>query len=59
MLHLPTVEVFYVVFNVTAEFAEKWGITQRRVTGCCKETSLAGAERKGRTWFIPENIKKR
>lgn len=45
-------------YLTTAEFAEKWGISQRRVAIYCKEGRIEGAELKGRTWLIPEDTKK-
>ncbi len=45
-------------YLTTAEFAEKWGITQRRVAIYCKEGRIEGAELKGRTWLIPEDTEK-
>lgn len=35
--------------------AEKWGITVRRVQDYCKNGRIAGAERFGASWMIPEN----
>ena len=35
--------------------AEKWGITVRRVQEYCKSGRIAGAERFGSSWMIPEN----
>ena len=40
-------------YLTTAEFAEKWGISQRRVGIYCKEERLEGAIIKGKTWLIP------
>lgn len=45
-------------FLTTAEFAKKWGISQRRVGIYCKEGRLEGAMIKGKTWLIPANAKK-
>ena len=45
-------------YLTTAEFAKKWGISQRRVGIYCKEGRLEGAMIKGKTWLIPENVKK-
>ena len=42
----------------TAEMAEKWGITQRRVAIYCKEGRIDGAILKGRTWLIPKDAVK-
>lgn len=45
-------------YLTTAEFAEKWGISQRRVGVYCKEGRLEGAIIKGKTWLIPANSEK-
>lgn len=45
-------------YLTTAEFAEKWGISQRRVGIYCKEGRLEGAMIKGKTWLIPADVKK-
>ena len=45
-------------YLTTAEFAAKWGITQRRVAIYCKEGRIEGAELKGRTWLIPGDTEK-
>ena len=53
---------YYGVWNMeyytTAELAEKWGITQRRVAIYCKEGRFEGAILKGRTWLIPGDVEK-
>lgn len=45
-------------YLTTAEFAEKWGISQRRVGIYCKEGRLEGAMMKGKTWLIPVDSRK-
>lgn len=45
-------------YLTTAEYAEKWGISQRRVGIYCKEGRLEGAIIKGKTWLIPADAKK-
>lgn len=45
-------------YLTTAEFAEKWEISQRRVGVYCKEGRLDGAVIKGKTWLIPADSKK-
>ena len=45
-------------YLTTAEFAEKWGISQRRVGIYCKEGRLEGAMIKGKTWLIPADAEK-
>lgn len=45
-------------YLTTAEFAKKWGISQRSVGIYCKEGRLEGAMIKGKTWLIPADAKK-
>lgn len=41
-----------------AEAAREWGVTPRRVQVLCAEGRVAGAERFGRAWRIPEDAPK-
>lgn len=45
-------------YLTTSELADLWGISRRRVTTLCREGRLEGAVLKGKTWLIPEGIKK-
>lgn len=45
-------------YLTTAEYAKKWNISQRRVAIYCKEGRIEGAELKGRTWLIPDDVEK-
>ena len=45
-------------FLTSAECAEKWNITQRRVAIYCKEGRIEGAFMKGRMWLIPADAEK-
>ncbi len=45
-------------YLTSAECAEKWNISQRRVAIYCKEGRVEGAVLKGRMWMIPENASK-
>ncbi len=45
-------------YLTSAECAEKWGISQRRVAIYCKEGRIDGAVVRGRMWLIPEKAKK-
>ncbi|MDF2589133.1 MAG: DNA-binding protein [Anaerocolumna sp.] len=45
-------------YLTTAEVAEKWGITRRRVTVLCDEGRIIGAVQKGNIWLIPLNAEK-
>ena len=42
----------------TFEAAEKWGISHRRVSILCNEGRIAGAQRAGSRWIIPEDAEK-
>ena len=41
-----------------AEFAAKWGLTDRRVRKYCADGKIAGAFLTGKTWNIPEDAQK-
>lgn len=45
-------------YLTSAEAAEKWGITSRRVTVLCNEGRVKGAVLKGNTWLIPVKSEK-
>ena len=45
-------------YLTAAEAAEKWGISDRRVTKLCNEGRVEGAIRKGYMWLIPANGEK-
>ncbi len=45
-------------YLTTAETAEKWNISRRRVTVLCNEGRIKGVVQKGNMWLIPENAKK-
>lgn len=45
-------------YMTTAEFAEKWNISRRRVTKLCTEERIEGAILKANTWLIPADAKK-
>jgi hypothetical protein len=38
--------------------AKLWNLTERRVTGLCKEGKIAGAKKQGRSWLIPADAQK-
>lgn len=42
----------------TAQFAQNWKISQRRVDILCKEGRIEGAIMIGNRWFIPSNAQK-
>lgn len=45
-------------YMTTAEIAEVWGISTRRVVVLCAEGRIEGAIQKGKMWLIPENAAK-
>lgn len=45
-------------YLTSAECAEKWNISQRRVAIYCKAGRIAGAVMRGRMWMIPLDAKK-
>lgn len=45
-------------YLTTAEIAEKWKISRRRVTVLCDEGRIEGIIHKGNMWLIPENAVK-
>lgn len=45
-------------YMTTNEFADKWGISRRRVSKLCQEGRIAGAVLKGKTWLIPKDAHK-
>ena len=42
-------------YNTTAEMAEKWKVSPRRVSVLCKEGRIDGAVLKGNIWLIPSD----
>jgi DNA (cytosine-5)-methyltransferase 1 len=42
----------------TAQMAEKWEISRRRVTTLCREGRIEGAILRGNTWLIPDDAQK-
>ena len=45
-------------YLTTAEVAEKWKISRRRVNVLCDEGRVEGAVQKGRFWLIPSDAEK-
>lgn len=45
-------------YLTTAEVAEKWNITRRRVTVLCEQGRIDGVIQKGNMWLIPEDAEK-
>ena len=45
-------------YLTTKQIAEKWSISQRRVSKLCAEGRIDGAELMGKTWLVPADTKK-
>ncbi len=45
-------------YLTSAECAEKWGVSQRRVAIYCKQGRIEGAVIRGKMWLIPEKAEK-
>lgn len=45
-------------YKTTAEMAQIWGISERRIARLCAETRIDGAIKIGRTWAIPDRTDK-
>ena len=40
------------------EAAKCWGLTERRVTGLCRENKIPGAVKQGKAWLIPQRAER-
>ena len=38
--------------------AIRWGLTERHITGMCREGKIPGAEKNGKLWYVPENAER-
>lgn len=45
-------------YITTAQVAEKWNISRRRVSKLCSEGRIEGAKMMGNVWFVPFDAKK-
>ena len=36
------------------EASEKWGLSERRITACCRDGRIPGARKVGKNWIIPD-----
>ncbi len=45
-------------YLTSAECAQKWNVSQRRVAIYCKEGRIEGAVLRGRMWWIPSDAEK-
>ena len=42
-------------YMTAKEAAERWGLSERRVTALCREERIYGSKKQGRSWVIPED----
>ena len=49
---------FMIEMITVREAAERWNITERRVSTLCKNGKIAGAEKQGNRWMIPADTQK-
>ena len=45
-------------YMTAKEAAERWGLSERRVTTLCREERIYGSKKQGRSWMIPEDSEK-
>ena len=45
-------------FLTSAECAEKWNVSARRVALLCSQGRIPGVIKKGKTWLIPSDAEK-
>lgn len=45
-------------YMTVKEAAERWGLSERRVTTLCREERIYGSKKEGRSWMIPEMAEK-
>ena len=45
-------------YMTVKEAAERWGLSERRVTALCREERIYGSKKQGRSWVIPEDSEK-
>lgn len=45
-------------YITTAQAAEKWNLSQRRVSLLCSQGRIANCMKYGKTWLIPQNCEK-
>lgn len=45
-------------YKTTAQMAEQWGVSDRRIRILCQEGKIEGAAHKGRAWMIPADTMK-
>lgn len=42
----------------TTQAAERWGLSARRVAILCEQERIAGAQKAGNNWIIPDDAQK-
>lgn len=45
-------------YLTTKQVAEKWNISQRRVSKLCAEGRIEGVQLMGKTWLVPNDASK-
>ena len=45
-------------YMTVKEAAERWGLSERRVTALCREERIYGSKKQGRSWVIPKDSEK-
>lgn len=45
-------------YMLVKEAAARWGLTERSVTGMCREGKIPGAYKEGRAWYIPTHTER-
>ncbi len=45
-------------YMTVKEAADRWGLSERRVTTLCREERIYGSQKQGRSWMIPETAEK-
>ena len=45
-------------YLTTTEMSKKWNISARRIAVLCEQDRIEGVIKKGKTWLIPDNVKK-
>ena len=43
---------------LTKDAALRWGVTERRITGLCRDGKIPGAVKQGRHWYVPSDAER-
>ena len=46
-------------YITTIEMSKIWGISSRRISLLCSQGRVPGAEKKGKTWLIPQILERK